>query len=57
MHLRCAMSPTFNGSFALQHLERGNAVELHNGIMLDFHPGLPHLSIYNIDWHTCDNYY
>ena len=36
------MSPTLNGSFALQHFEHGNAVELHNKIMFNFYPGLPH---------------
>ena len=37
------MSPTLNGSSALQHFECGNAVELRNGRMFDFYPGLPHL--------------
>ena len=31
-----------NGSTALQCLERNNAVEIRNGIMFDFYPGLPH---------------
>ena len=26
----------------LEHFERSNAIEIRNGIMLDFHPGLPH---------------
>ena len=30
------MSPTLNGSSALQHFEHGNAVEIHNGIIFDF---------------------
>ena len=34
------MSPALNGSFALQ---RGNAVELRNGIMFDFYLELPHM--------------
>ena len=37
------MSPALNGSTALQHFERGNAVEIHNGIMFNFYPGLPHM--------------
>ena len=37
------MSPTLNGSTALQCFERGNAVEIRNGIMFDFYPGLPHM--------------
>ena len=44
LHVHC-MSPTFNGSFVLQHFECGNAVELCNGIMFDFYPGLPHMVV------------
>ena len=36
------MNPSLNGSSALQHFECGNAFEIHNGIMFDFYPGLPH---------------
>ena len=32
---------TPNGSSALQHFERGNALEIRDGIMFDFYPGLP----------------
>ena len=39
------MSPTFNGSSALQHFERGNAVKICNGIMFDFYLGLPHMYV------------
>ena len=40
------MSPTLiNGSFVLQRFERGNAVKLRNGIMSDFYPGLPNITI------------
>ena len=46
--LVCSELPIVNGSFALQHFEHGNVVELHNGIMFDFYPGLPH--IYSIRW-------
>ena len=37
------MGPTPNGSSALQRFERGNALEIRNGIMFDFYPGLPHI--------------
>ena len=36
------MSPTLNGSTALQHFECGKTVEICNGIMFDFYLGLPH---------------
>ena len=38
------MSPSLNGSFALQRFECGNMVQLCNGIMYDFYPGLPHIA-------------
>ena len=37
------MSPTLNGSSVLQCFEHGNTVKIHNGIMFDFYPGLPHM--------------
>ena len=37
------MSPDLNRNTALQHFKRGNAVEICNGIMFDFNPGLPHI--------------
>ena len=40
------MSPTLNGSTALQRFEHGNAVKVRNGIMFDFYLGLPHVGIY-----------
>ena len=40
------MSPALNGSLVLQRFERSNAVELHNGIMFDFYPGLPQVCLY-----------
>ena len=39
------MSPTLNGSSMLERFERSNASEIHNGIMFDFYPGLPHMYI------------
>ena len=37
------MSSTLNESSVLQHFERGNTVKIHNGIIFDFYPGLPHM--------------
>ena len=37
------MSLVLNRSSVLQRFERGNAVEIHNGIMFDFYLGLPQL--------------
>ena len=37
------MSPALNTSFALQCFERGNTVELCNGIMFVFYLGLPQI--------------
>ena len=42
------MSPALNASFALQCFKCSNAIELHNGIMFDFYPGLPHVEIENV---------
>ena len=37
-------SPSLNGSSALEHFKRSNAIEIRNGIMFDFYPGLPHMA-------------
>ena len=37
------MSPALNRSSVLKRFERGNKVELCNGIMFDFYLGLPHI--------------
>ena len=37
------MSPTLNASSALLCFEHSNAIEIHNAIMFDFYPGLPHI--------------
>ena len=37
------MRPALNGSTALQRFKHGNMVEIHNGIIFDFYPGLPHM--------------
>ena len=35
------ITPTLNGSSALQHFECGNMIEICNRIMFNFYPGLP----------------
>ena len=47
MQLCCTYEPTLNGSIALQRFEHGNTVDIRNGIMFDFYPGLPH-----VYWHS-----
>ena len=37
------MSPALNRSSTLERFERSNASEIHNGIMFNFYPGLPHI--------------
>ena len=37
------MSLTLNGSSALGRFKRSNVIEIHNGIMFDFYPGLPYI--------------
>ena len=37
------MSPAFNRSSALERFEHSNEIEIHNRIMFDFYPGLPHI--------------
>ena len=44
------MSPTLNGSFALECFERGNAIKIRNGMMFNFYPGLPHMHNYMQYW-------
>ena len=36
------MSPVLNQGSVLQGFERGNVVEIRNGLMFDFYQGLPH---------------
>ena len=49
------MSPALNGSSMLERFEHSNASEIHNGIMFDFYPGLPHLSIFTMSNSTLSN--
>ena len=39
------MSHALNGSSMLEHFKRSNTTEIHNGIMFDFYPGLPHIRV------------
>ena len=51
------MSPTLNGSSALQCFERGNVIEMCNGIMFDFSPGLTHIQFsYSTHYLTLENF-
>ena len=40
------MSPTLNGSSALQRIKLSDTLEIRNGIIFDFYTGLPHIYIY-----------
>ena len=45
MHMYAVrMTPTLNESSVLQHFKHGNVAEIHNGIMFNFYPGLPHIA-------------
>ena len=37
------MSPAPSRSLALQHIKLGDALEIRDAIIFDFHPGLPHM--------------
>ena len=37
------MSPALSGSSALQRVKLGDALEIRDGIIFDFYPGLPHI--------------
>ena len=42
------ISPALNKSAALECFECSNAIEIRNGRMFDFHPGLPQLQMCNL---------
>ena len=46
------MSPTLNRSSVLQHFDRSNAVEIRNGTMVDFYPGLLHMCFFSSYRHS-----
>ena len=37
------MSPALNGSLAVQHFKRSNAIKIRDRIIFDFHTGLSHM--------------
>ena len=40
------MSPTLNGSSAIQCFKRSNAIKIRDGITFDFYMRLPHILLY-----------
>ena len=53
------MSSALNGSSVLQRFERGNTVEIRNGIMFDFYPRDCHImfDFYPRDCHIMFDFY
>ena len=47
------MRPALSGSSALERFERSNVIEIRNGIMIDFYPGLLFKYMYDILACTC----
>ena len=43
---KARMSPTLNGSSMIRHFEHSDAIEIHDGIIFDFYPGLSHIHAY-----------
>ena len=39
------MSPALSRSLALQHVKLSDALEIREGIIFDFYPGLPHMYV------------
>ena len=39
------VSPTVNRNSEMQYFEHNEVIKIHNGIMLVFYPGLPHIII------------
>ena len=37
------LSPALNGSSEIRRFERGDTIEICNGIIFDFYTGLPHI--------------
>ena len=46
------MNLALHASSALERFEHSNAIEIHNRIMFDFYPGLPHVCIQMWAWST-----
>ena len=50
------MSPALSGSSALERFKRSSAIEIRNGIMFDFYPGLLHVYLYsNLHSFNCNH--
>ena len=43
MHYTVCLRPTLNGSSEIMHFQCGDAIEIRDGIMFVFYPGLPHV--------------
>ena len=39
------LSPALNGSLGILHIERSDALEIHDGITFVFYPGPPHMTL------------
>ena len=53
------MSPTPSGSLALQHFKLGDVLEIRDGIIFEFYPGLPHTllaGLLDVVWCTASTY-
>ena len=46
------MSPALNGSSAIQRFKHSDVIEIWDGIIFDFHTGLPHIVICLYTTHT-----
>ena len=45
------MNPTCNGTSEIQHFERTDAIEIRDGIVFVFYPGLPHIYMLDIAYY------
>ena len=49
------MSPALSGSLVLQRIKLGDAIEIRDGIIFDFYPGLPHMYFTTtLQWCICE---
>ena len=39
------MSPALSGSLSLLHIKLGDVLEIRDGIIFNFYPGLPHIRV------------
>ena len=45
MHYEAHMSPTLNGSSAIQRFKHNNTIEIRDSITFDFYMGLAHVRV------------